>query len=479
MPVVIYDIVHQLNGAKAFLDSQTGLLPEEAVIANMSGLAKSIESQIALSADMTVTNASTLNVAIANSAFSNCQKQTLAAAVNVVLTSQSMQSQHTKKTQTISNATSFFTAGDWAVFESPVHSANKVGRMIERLRLLGVVHPSEVSLKACAALLAAVHCPGAASTELHSLVLDLKVAMGRVKKLSITVPYLSTFPATPGELKPEHYKLAYPDASDPPVHRDVPSWSTMVARVPVRSTHKSLAANRHQPCAVLPQQPITAQNMMQALMQMISQHAAPRPPFIQLLVPQAPTQDTGASSSQQQSPLFQRRFSLSPTPLALQDGPTADAATLGQERDEVAGGGVSALDTIARLEAMAAGSSAAAGDTRASKTSARAAVAKPTPQTPSKKPKAVAKPKAKVTSKMTKASAKPKATVSSKKVKAAASVGAKVQPSVAMKAKASARHKASATVGSKLTLGCGKCRGSHVGCAQCRDPRFSGRRFQR
>ena len=28
-------------------------------------------------------------------------------------------------------------------------------------------------------------------------------------------------------------------------------------------------------------------------------------------------------------------------------------------------------------------------------------------------------------------------------------------------------------------LGCGKCRGSHVGCAQCRDWKFTGRRWQR
>ena len=30
-----------------------------------------------------------------------------------------------------------------------------------------------------------------------------------------------------------------------------------------------------------------------------------------------------------------------------------------------------------------------------------------------------------------------------------------------------------------LVLGCAKCRGSHGGCAQCRNPSFSGKRYQR
>jgi len=30
-----------------------------------------------------------------------------------------------------------------------------------------------------------------------------------------------------------------------------------------------------------------------------------------------------------------------------------------------------------------------------------------------------------------------------------------------------------------LLLGCGKCRGHHLGCSQCKVPSFAGRRFQR
>ena len=40
------------------------------------------------------------------------------------------------------------------------------------------------------------------------------------------------------------------------------------------------------------------------------------------------------------------------------------------------------------------------------------------------------------------------------------------------------KHNAKGT-GAGLLLGCSKCRGSHSGCVQCRDAKYSGKRWQR
>ena len=90
-------------------------------------------------------------------------------------------------------------------------------------------------------------------------------------------------------------------------------------------------------------------------------------------------------------------------------------------------------------------------------------------------PKGPAKAKAKSKAKAkAKAGGKPAA-------KAAAKATAKASTKAVAKGKAKAKAKSLKTPSPKgpILLGCGKCRGSHKGCSQCRNPSFGGARWQK
>jgi hypothetical protein len=98
-----------------------------------------------------------------------------------------------------------------------------------------------------------------------------------------------------------------------------------------------------------------------------------------------------------------------------------------------------------------------------------------------KKGDTVPKAAAKTTSKLPKKKSKRSVTKAAAKAAAKAVVKAKAKAKATSDTVAPAKPKTADTAAGKrkLVLGCSKCRGIREGCAQCRDPKFAGRRGPR
>lgn len=498
-----YDhIVQQLKGCSAFFESQSQLLGQARLQESQMQMAKSIAAQIKTIVTLSPAAAARLNEAISHSGFPLESKQLLATTVSeltVGLVQSEKQARRT--TQTLTNVQAYMTEGDWEIFNNKSATAEqKIIKLVDRLVLLGLRNPSEITIKSCIALVACSHFqhPPDANV-LHGLVVQLKLAMQARKAIDLAgLEFLAVYPEEPSvpPLTTELFSHAYPNPQDKPVLRIIDGYSAMLSCIPMRTTNKALAKN----AGAVPAQGL--QDMFQDFLAQVGyscpglvvkpspaatgtrssdraasalsqtfgmqqlpgllplqnvQGAGGQPQFQAAVGAFHPgwAQQAAVGAFQPGSP--QTSSSFSPEPknmLALMDAtgpPAAEQGTPPQGKPSespAAEQGTpppteehAAEDEIKRLEKIAAAGTGPDLDGASSATGG--------------KRKATGEAKAKA-----KAKSKAKKDASSTEIDSVKNM-----------------HKKPAASETRLRLGCSKCRGSPAGCTQCRSSSFGGKRF--
>ena len=470
-------IVQQIHSFDSYLASQRAILSVSVGAETMQSMSNSLSSQIssmAIDAD----GAASITTVINSSSFTGDMKTKLATVVAARFGADASILQTGKKTQTMTSPFVYFTASDWGKFEdTSLLVSTKVHTMVERLMSLGLCNPSETTVKALVATLACVHCPGAEGTMLHSIVVELKSMLSQSRATRHSAGFMATFPETPGELARTLFDIAYPVQGDPPVHKHLTLFATTMSKVPLRTTNKALAQFRSQPAS---RQNYSLDQIATLLQQIVptasGSHGIPitylrgRVPTLQRSGSvTSPSESSGSPSGSKerlaiqdcaQSNQVERAVPTTPLPEpvtpARANQPGVAAAALADADD--------ALDLMERAAANAASGTkgttpAASGKNAKKKPAAACTSAKTVPVASGKSAKKPPVASDKSAKKPTVASAK-----SAKKPPVASGHVAKKRPAAAA---------------GFLVLGCAKCRGIHAGCTQCRDPAFTGRRFQR
>lgn len=499
-------LAEQIRAASRFFSSNGDLLEEQTRLQSMKAMVTSLCNQVAAVGSLALVDAPELNEAIAASSFPDGQKQLLATAVaQRCLTQVEDAPSKRRQTQTIQNILHYLTQSDWDAIRSGISQGQKVARVMDRMWLLGVRNPAEATVRSVAAAIASGHCPDASQADLHSLVLDVKGAAAARKNVPSSLPHIVVFPDDPADLPASLRQSAY-TTEDPPVAHAVPDWLGLVSRVPLRKTNTAIAGRIPPGAAASSGDGDAMVSMMRFLMNHCQATARPSGPVVQILraeqaaansdgsigsapaaLPALPawlpppaspvaampatgfqtprhelqrsetvrSLDASASASKSPlSPLFSESGLLQPTPPHHQFGGQSPPASVGKALP--ASGG----DCVALLEAMAAGG---VGQECLSET-ARAATKQP------------AKGKAKATELVMRRPAAMRGVPVLTAVAATTSApntrktGKQVEPARSISEQPAAK---------KFKLGCSKCRGSPGGCAQCKDPAFMGRRWQR
>ena len=443
------DVLSYMNGCQGFIDSQASLLPEDVRKDSVRAMGLSLRTQIGNIPKLTPASATALNTAIAASAFTPEVKTDMGQAVLEKLTWASpVSAAEDNKGQVMMYPQNFMAATDWTYIEDLAKTNSQVAlRIRHRLGLLGLPKPSQQTYGKLASLAAAARQPDMDSVGLHNWVKELKqVQLPKLPEPSVS---LKLFPTSASDLPKELYDRGYASAGAPEP-RVLPEFDALFARCPLRSTHKSLRSAPVGGGIVLRGQPQLTQGLVeQAMVNFASQFltAGTRFGFQQAPdgSPQRPDiQELQASPGDGQIVLRDQRFGAPLTPdarhapaglvdeigLAEDKRPVADVPLVGAE----------AADLVLHLEKVAA----VEGDDGPGKDAAK------------KRPASAMKS-------MKFASIVLKRPVSAKKP---AVVASKV-----LKRPASAKK--------RLILGCSRCRGSRIGCLQCRNPNYGGRRFQK
>ena len=443
-------MVHQIKGCSEFFTSQARLLPEAVVQGNMLAMATSIRSQLQTMSTLDASQAAVMNTAIMSSSFSDSHKALLAEAVSAKAM-MGVGTTSTAKTQTMTSVLNFFTGSDWAVFgDQGYHVSQKVGRVVERLHKLGLLHPSESTVKGLVAMLASAHNPGSDQSSLYGIVRDLKSALvaTRANSDGPAAHRLSTYPESPLGLPKKHFDDAYPLPEDPPVSKNVDTFVVLRGRVPVRVTNKALKPHAA-PSQTDPSQWTPA--TMQAMFAQAFQHTR---------------------HGQQDVPItYMNAGGTAPGRLAIMPR-TIDVGTPPRSLSNLAIGDGSPVSSP--VHASPCGQTSTQPSTKASVLESPGVLADDTHIEPGGDVAAAAGDRVRFLEKLV-AGAAP-----------ATAIGAKTADGdagkVIMKKPAVVKRPASAVAHVELDglkLGCGKCRGSPGGCTQCRNPMFTGRRYQR
>lgn len=473
MPMTAGDIIAQIQGCAAFFGSQQQLLSDAMRSEGLAAMGRSISAQIASISGMELTEAASVNDAIASSPFPPEVKGQLAAAVAKGCLEQAtaVGAAKRRQPQLLKTPGAYLTASDWAILEGGGPLSQKVGRVVERLSLVGMHNPSELSVKHAAALLAAAHWETATPQQLHGLVLDIKAAFASTRRCPASSLHLLTFPDDPAGLPDALRQAAF--SSEGPVRKDLPGTTAWLGRIPLRSTCKSL----QQAGGVARPARLTEGSLASAMQAMIAfyggEHSAPpggsapmpapalrwpsgwqqTPPSpsptpltwspLQPVALPTPSPPPASSPLQQASLVEVSCADPPPLPAAL-EAPCAAPPTDEMEWD----------DEVAAMEAMAAGKTRpnAAADKRRVRV-----IGKRPPQSTGEAD----------------GTCRPTPVLRGKRV-----------PAATPKAKAGPQRRASEGMpqkapGTKVMLGCSKCRGSPKGCCQCRNPSYGGRRWQR
>ena len=148
--------------------------------------------------------------------------------------------------QLLSSPSVFMTAADWVILEDAYQAMSvKVQTVCDRCRLLGCSHPSEVTFKHLATMLARVHCPDAVPDQLFGIVRELKQAFALQKGVAVGCSRLSRFPELPTLLPDAVLQSGYPDPADPPASRLLDGLHPIFARVPLRLSNRSIGGGSH------------------------------------------------------------------------------------------------------------------------------------------------------------------------------------------------------------------------------------------
>ncbi len=460
------DLIREIEGASQFLGSQSVLSPD----VFLTSLSNSLRLKVSQISKLSMQDATSLNLAINSSAFPVAAKKDLLQQVmQSALEASGNPPPARKATQTLSHPCEYFTEGDWEVMNNRGTPLGvKIMRVMDRFLLMGLTNPSESTVRNLAGVIAACHCPDASPQLLHGIVAELKNIASTRKCLPSALVHLATYPSRPQDLPQEHWDACY-TATDSPCSRTVQSYASIVLRVPLRSTNKSVQSSTSPPHHQ------SVSSMMEALIhQYLQEKGEPKVVFANASAAASGSADSVPSDSPPlagwpAAPSGSKLFALMPPslPTPVQGGGSGDTSVRPKppplalaDRPATAVGDEDADDAVSRLEQLATG---AAGKSQG-KGKGRAKARPDASSCAQVKVKAKGKAQSKTAAKSAaKAHAKHAANTQAKKV-------------VKSQAKGKAKSKASSR---SLLLGCGKCRGSKSGCEQCRNPAFRGRRFHK
>ena len=474
------ELIEQLHGCSAFFASQSSLLSPEAISQSQKAMTSSLLAQIQNIAKLDAGSAAKLNEALNGSSFDIESKQELASAVaqKTMTSVAAATAGGPRRLQTLCKLQAYLTEEDWATLQDGQRSiARKLQTLVDRLCLLGLQNPTEATIKHIVSVLACAHDLQMTAEVLHSHVIDVKAAIHARAGTVHTSVRLTVFPDDPSELPAELYNAAYSDGD--PQCVELPGLASMMARVPLRNTNKSLsgtgACSQHQRGA-------NANNPVQALLQQLlsaAQGNAQREdllPGLQIIPPA-------------------KRPALEPPQQSLQTDLVPGAGSAPRQPQPERADAVGERHTPGHLRLALPGSQAVGiGQARPPPQlalPAQLAAPLPPPQQCAEahdQGQASDHEDADTTgdADAQNSGSGPGESLVDKLEKLAAGNAAKKLPAKA-KGKAQVLKKPSSNIASQLAaskrtkvkLGCAKCRGSHLGCIQCRDPGFNGARWQK
>ena len=480
-------ICAQIAGCGAFFASQHHLLGEVLAAQSVASMASSISRQIEAAPSIDMSEAVKLNDAISASPFSPSSKAELAGAVARKVMGQSGPAATGRKVlQQLTTTWAYLTQSEADYLAEPTHTmAQKTTRLVDRLTLIGLFHASEASFKHIVATLAAMHSPNMAAPELHGLVLDLKRAC-RSRTPPLTLHQIHQYQACPRDLPKEIFDAAY-GAEAPGDMAEPAAYKSILARVPVRCTKKDL-----HPAAAVAQSAVNPMQLMQAFIQQFTSASAQQrlqaqPPHITYYAEaqpnSSPAKHTRAAPAIELTPRLAQGQSESTHSLASSSTQHSEIVPFLAHRVPAGGGAgqIAAASQPASISSVVVPPAGVGGivATDAAALATRAAVGN------LKHPAA--------------SHAAIGGEVATEELDSVAAMEAMAkcasQGGLTLKKPASAPAKPSATAAAsvlkrpaaqpvahtkrlRILLGCGKCRGSHIGCIQCRDPSFGGARWQ-
>jgi hypothetical protein len=288
MNTSVYEhVLQQVRGCSDFLASLR-CCTDDFKATSTASLVQSIITSVGSLQNLTMADCSALNKAVSESAFSDAHKTMLATAVGQRLIDGSPPGAAKKITQTFVHPAAYFTAADWVVLsDSSATMIQKVSRVAERLQLLNVTNPSEVSVRHIVALLASTMLCPCNSTGLHAIVLDVKSAIMPLRSRP-AAQQLAVYPTSPDMLPASMMAAAY-GTGDPPVMKHVDGMVSILPQIPMRSSNRAIAPHRAQHPSSSSSSSMMPVNWIQAMMQQMFDgsanmpHPLQRSPSLQML----------------------------------------------------------------------------------------------------------------------------------------------------------------------------------------------------
>ena len=471
----VNEIVQYIKGCSDFFKSQDGLLSDDLRRDSITSMAATIVRNIMGVKELDAAGASSLNGSIADSSFPATEKSAFAVAVVERLTAPAAAGggDDASKQQVLTAPYNFLTESDWRYVRDDGKSIQQVCvRVRERFRLIGLTKMSEKTLTGLASMIAAAREPDMSQIQLKSVVDDLKqaIVVNEVPPIRLHI-----FPTSPTDLPEALFRRAY--SEEAPCPQELPEHNIIFKRCPCRVSHKSLktspdarvarigspsaaSAASLEPMAraMMPLFEGVMANFAQQMLGPNRRIAFDGKPADGLDTAGIVIHGLGGGADRMQ---LRQGDALVPKDPRLEQqlvlrGPAADMVDAEHIDDEGHDKDTRPVaDIVADMERIACGTDGAI--------------------------KIAKKPAAPSTSLLKRPSAgemfKKPASIGSKSFKKPVQIGSKVLKKPVQIGSTVLKKPSSSS--KTMRLGCGRCRGSHVGCLSCREPSFAGKRYQR
>lgn len=424
--------------------------------------------------------------ALSKGCFDLDQQQSIAATINGVVSEPSIaaESRITLKQQDHTSFEAYMTDADWATLtDHSVDINDKIEVIVLRAVSIGLLSMTEKTAQHIAAVFivaAGLSCTASTSYEiLQSIKLSFKKM--RQQRTATCRPTLSSFPADV-----TIFTSQFPGCYDkPPVPSRIDQKSITKAKAVIACRKSNALVRDSQPtprqsspmnslvAAMAPLLQAMLSNNVHGMSSSLRRARSSDQLTLSMECPPSPPSKDGNSQSSQSLGM-----------LALADGDAGvspqpaskcglSAASLASTPPQSTAKGISAA-AAAVAEAIGAKKSAKKNRRQKAKSNGKGKSAgKTAGKTAAEELSTISESEASYDEATTKAKAKAKlAKKGTSKAKAKAKSKTKTKPKETAKSKSSRG-------GGGLILGCGKCRGCPAGCAQCRDPDFTGKRWKR
>jgi len=391
MADLLADFKATLETGNRLLQMQAYMHPPEIMKESIKGLAESLVTKACGIPFVSVEQVEALHTLITGSILEKDQQAKLTSVLTAKCFASTRGSGETQKDASVTKQAvqlmtaicAYMSQKDWVILEDPHHSTlQKIDTVCERCRKVGLTHPSEVTFKHLATLVARVHCAGSTPEQLYNLVRELKQAFAARKGTRVGCSRLPRFPESPSFLPDGVYECGYPDPDDQPAKRELDGLHQIFVRVPLRVSNKSIqscsssgASSSQLVAAPQPLQTDGIPAIMQALGGLLSQ-LQPAPgrqqgsPLITFLngqqAPQTPAQGYGQAGAQG----WPIAMPSSPTVALQGSSPPSGGISLANQlqslvaapiQDPVSAGAVGVADSQLALPPLAGGAIHAAG----------------------------------------------------------------------------------------------------------------------